>query len=248
MGPSISTAKSSVEVDSTVINQYSGTCDFECDNSIQDVYVDLVNVDLQGGLTITQQCSVDGTCSISTSIDSLVDTAAKATSSTNAKDTGLLQGILDKASSESKVKISDYLQNQVYDTCKVASTNDIRNLAIFAANSKIQGGILISQAGNVVGNCTFQTVIKNVQKATGDANASATSGKDKKGEKCGSCSNIGIAVAYIVVGVVVIVLLGGVAYGIYRFSNRSSGAGTGSSTTPSVTSRAFGALLRKPSE
>src|SRR5271166_1417344 len=179
MGTSISKAKSSAEISSTLIQQYAGTCDFKCDNKISGINVDLINTVLTGGLKNEQQCSTDGTCSFSTSLDSLVDTAAKASSSSNAKDTGMLQGILDSSSSDSRVKISDYLDQQVYESCKVESSNDMRDIDIFAVNSNIEGGILIGQKGNVQGNCAFKTSMKAVQQASGNSSSTSTSGKDK---------------------------------------------------------------------
>jgi hypothetical protein len=234
MGVSTSTAKSSLEVDQTTVDSYAGTCDFKCDNKITGVYVDLINTTLTGGLKIQQQCSVDGTCSISTGIDSLVDTVAKASSSSNAKDVGILQGILDKSESDTRVKISDYLDQEVYNSCKVEGSNDITNLDIFAVNSNIQGGILIGQKQNIQGNCAFQTSMKAVQKASGNANASSLSGKDKKGEKCGSCTGLQTGLIYIGIAIAAVIGLTIAAYFIYKYANRSPSAGSTTTASSSI--------------
>lgn len=234
MGISYSTAQSTAQVDQSTVQQFAGVCDFKCDNSISGVNVDLVNTYLQGGLKITQQCSTDATCSVSTNINALSDIVAKANTSTNAKDTGIFSGIADVANSSSKVKINNYLSQQVYDECKVSSVNDARNIQIFAANSTITGGIEIGQVGQTKGNCAFNTIMSAVQTSTGTATASAVSGKDKKGEKCGSCSGAQMVITYIVIGIVVLISLGVIAWIIKSWvGSRSELQTTQASTTNS---------------
>jgi len=229
MGLSISKATAEATINQSLINSYAGTCDFKCDNKISNVYVDVVNTTIEGGLKIEQQCSSDGTCSINTSMDSLVDTVAKAAASSNAKDVGILQGILDKSESDSRVVINNFLDQEVYDKCSVESSNDMSNINIFAVNAQIDGGILIGQIGTVVGSCSFQTTMKAVQKASGTANATSLSGKDKCGECCSACSGIGMIAMYVGIGLVVIVVLGVAAYIIYRMTNKAP-----TSTTTSI--------------
>jgi hypothetical protein len=237
MGLSFSSASSSDEVDQTTVQQFAGTCDFKCDNSINGVNVDLISTTLRGGLKITQVCSTDATCSVSTNVNALSDILAKADASTNAKDTGLFSGIGDIANSKSRVYINNYLSQKVFDECKVSSVNDARNINIFAANSYITGGIEIGQSGSTRGNCAFNTIMSAVQQSTGVANASATSGKDKKGEKCGSCSGLQMVMTYIAIGVVVIIALAIIA-GIVKYflSNRGGTTGTTGTATSSVSS------------
>jgi hypothetical protein len=221
MGPSISKATAEATINESLINSYAGTCDFQCNNKISNVYVDVVNTTIEGGLKIEQQCSSDGTCSINTSMDSLVDTVAKAAASSNAKDVGFLQGILDKSESDSRVTINSFLDQEVYDKCSIQSSNDMSNVNIFAVNSEIDGGILIGQVGTVTGSCSFQTTMKAVQKASGNANSTSVSGKQKCGECCGACSNIGVVAMYVGIGLLVVVVLGVAAYIVYRMTNKS---------------------------
>lgn len=242
MGTSSSVAQSVSEVDQTTVQQFAGTCDFKCNNSINGVQIDLVGVTLEGGLQITQQCSTDATCSISANMDAVSDVVAKANTSTNAKNTGeFLSGILnfDDAKSQSKVKINNYVQQKVFDECSVSSSNDIRNLSIFAANTDITGGIAITQIAKNKGNCSFNTVMKAVQESTAIAEATAISGKDKKGEKCGSCSGAQVILTYIGIGILVIIALGIIAYVIKRFATGSTSA----SSTSSLGGKSFWSSL-----
>lgn len=241
MGASSSTAEATVEVNQDLVQQFAGTCDFKCDNSISNVAVDIVNTRLEGGLKITQQCSADATCSVTTNMDSIVDTIAKASGSSNAKDAGF--GRVDVSKGISKVRISDYVQQKVYDSCKVSSTNDIRNIQIFAANSEIDGGILIGQVGTTRGNCTFDTVMNAVENATGNSNANSTSGKDKKGEKCGSCSSLQMIAIYAGVGIAVIFALGILAFVIKSFASKGSSSSTSTTSSSGISTVKTGGSL-----
>lgn len=241
MGPSLSKSRALATVNQATAQTVGGTCDFRCTNSLNGVSVDIVNSYLQGGLKIEQQCSSDGSCSISTNMNALSDIVAKANTSSNAKGTSLISGILGtSASSNSKVDINNYIQQKVWDQCNVSSSNDMRNIQIFAANSDITGGILIGQYGATKGNCSFDTVMAAVQQSTGTAEAVATSGKDKKGEKCGSCTGSQVILTYIGIGILVIIALAVTAYIVKRMmtpaaagTGTSGGTGTGGGTATS---------------
>lgn len=236
MGISFSTATAKNMIENDAVQQFAGVCDFQCINNISNVDVDIINSRVTGGINFKQYCSVDASCSISTNMDAVTDTVAKATSSTNAKDSGFLD--TDVTTSESVNQIRQYIQQKVYDSCKVTSTNDIKNVDIFAVNSDIEGGINFGQSGSTKGNCTFDTIMKAVEDATATTTANATSGKDKKGEKCGSCSGIEVTATYIGIGILVIIALVVLAFVAKHFLSGTSGKPTGTSTgKPSLWSR-----------
>lgn len=222
-GSSKSRSESIVRVNETISQQFAGVCDFQCQNSLQNVNIDIINTRLSGGIDISQVCSVDGTCSIDSSMEGTTNIIAKGSASTNAKNASSILGIdFDDAESISKIDLNSLIEQRVFEKCAVSSVNEARNINIFAANSNITGGIGISQKGNVKGDCAFTNAMVALENATATSSATATSGKDKKGQKCGSCSGAEVAFTYIGLGILAIVALVILAGVIKSFTGKDS--------------------------
>ena len=80
------------------------------------------------------------------------------------------------------------------------------NISIFAANSTIGGSIAITQNASTQGQCQLTNSMTAAAYASGIANNTASSGKDKKGQKFGNKNPIVVAIILVVILIIVIVV------------------------------------------
>lgn len=206
-GASSSTSTSEQSAEAYLAQQYYGSCNITCTNIQQGVNIDIINTVLGGSINLTQNCSVDANCLISSTSDASSDVLFKAWNSTNAKDVGgLLSGSLfnfDQANSSSRQDIKQKITQSTTETCKLASLNQMTDISILAANSVIGGSINIGQTGSTQGTCQLSNNMSAAATATAMASNTAQSGKDKKGEFGGTIVLILVGVAIVAIGFVV---------------------------------------------
>jgi len=178
--------------------QFSGSCNITCENTMSNVSIDLINSTVGGDVSITQACSTDGTCMIGSAMDSTMDVLFKAGNSSSAKNaaTGLVSaGNIDvsKSSSRQEVRMNSYQNTN--ETCNIGSYNEMTNVSIFAANTTIGGNVDIGQTGSTGGNCSLSNTMSASASATGISDNISHSGKGGKG----SIVNIIIIIAILLV-------------------------------------------------
>lgn len=231
-GYSDSSNQVNTQINDAITQQFSGTCDFECSNTISNINVDIVNSQVWGGVNIENACSVDGTCTISSSTNALTDILLKANQSTNASTTAGIFNV-DISSNSYSSQVNQDINQSVSEQCKVQSVNDINNVDVFAINSQINGGINIGNTGKVVGNCALSNIMTAMESASQTIDQVSASGK--KAGKCTSCSGVEIIGIYIGIGLAVIVGLVVIAYfGKKYYDSRKAGAATGVETIAPV--------------
>lgn len=200
-GISSSSASSEQSAQAFLSQQFYGSCDITCTNIQSNINIDIINSIVGGDINLTQQCSVNANCMVSGSSDATSDVLFKATNSSNAKDTGGLFGgnlfNIDKASSMSRQDIKQTILQSTTENCKLATLNQMNDITILAANSVIGGSINIGQTGSTAGQCQLQNNLTAAATATALASNTATSGKDKKGQKKGGSTTLITAVIFI---------------------------------------------------
>lgn len=210
MGGSHSKSESEQSADIQLTQIYKGTCDITCQNIESDISVDIINSVIGGGIIFSQSCSANGNCIFGNTMDATSDVFFKATNSSNAKNAwsgwSLDPFNFDTAESKSRQNIKESITESVTETCKVSSYNQMNNISVFTANSQIGGGIEFNQSGNATGKCTLDNTMSAAAYATGMAQNTATSGKDKKGQKFGDKSSIFRILTYIGIGLVVLIV------------------------------------------
>lgn len=208
MGASTSTSTSEQTANAFLSQQFSGSCDITCTNIAEGINIDIINSVIGGSINLTQTCNVDASCMVSNSSDATSDIMFKAANSSNAKNAAnLFSGDLfnaDWAQSSSRQNIKQKILQNTTETCKMASLNQMKDVSILAANSVIGGSVNISQSGSTTGTCQLSNNFSAAASATAMASNSATSGKDKKGQKFGGAA--GIVGVIIVLGVVVYIV------------------------------------------
>jgi hypothetical protein len=211
MGGSTSTSSSVQAAEAYLAQTVSGSCNITCQNIASGINIDIINTVIGGGINLTQTCSVDASCMISSSSDATSDILFKATNSTNAANaSNLFSGSIfnfDTASSMSRQNIKQKIIQNTTQTCKLASLNQLSDVSILAANSAIGGSINIGQTGSTSGQCQLQNNMSAAASATAMASNSAQSGKDKKGQKKGS-SAVLITIAGIAVLIIIVFIIG----------------------------------------
>ncbi len=223
MGSSSSTAISTQNADAFMSQQFSGSCNVNCTNIQSGVNIDLINTVVGGNVSLEQTCSVDASCMMSNASDATSDVFLKAINSTNAKNaSNLFDGSIGNVTdsyTESRQNIKQTIIQNTSQACNMSSLNQMKNINILAANSKIGGNVNISQDGKTKGNCQLGNTFTAAAVATAMADNKATSGKDKKGQKKGGSAPIITIIALI--GVVIVI---GVLAKMYTSSRESSTA------------------------
>ena len=210
MGGSESKAISEQKAVADLTQIYKGTCDISCQNITENVSVDLIDSILGGGIIFRQSCSADGNCIFGNTMDASADVFFKATNSTNAKNAwsgwSLDPFNIDKAESKSRQDIRESITESSVEKCKLSSYNQLNNVSIFAANSEIGGNIEFEQEGQTVGKCVLNNNMSAAAYATGMAQNTAQSGKDKKADKLSEKSSIFRILTYVGIGLVILIV------------------------------------------
>lgn len=190
MGASSSTINNKQQAITDITQQFSGTCNVNCQNSMNDISIDIINTNLRGGINLSQSCSTDASCLSSSATDAASDALFTAANSTNAKNAASLFGgsILNFDSSKinNLQEIRNSLNSYTTEDCNISSYNQMDNISIFAANSTIGGDVAIQQNASTQGQCKLNNSMSAAAYSSGHAQNQATSGKDKKGQKFGS--------------------------------------------------------------
>lgn len=202
MGASSSKSTSEQSADLYMSQQFSGTCNVTCDNTIDNLSIDLINTTVGGDVSVSQSCSTNAQCLIGSTSDATSDVMFAAANSSNATDAGsiLTPFNFDKSVSDSRQSIKISNSQATSEQCNVSSINQMSNVTIFAANSTIGGSISISQQGSTQGNCQLTNSMTAAAYASGQATNQSKSGKDKKAGKF-------TFLTYLVIGIVVIVIV-----------------------------------------
>ncbi len=211
MGGASSTVYSSQDAELYLTQQFSGTCNVQCTNIVSGVSIDLVNTTLTGGIKISQACSTNAQCIISSNMDAMADVVLKAKNAGSAESTSAWLGQVgaSKVDVESRQSIKESLVQQSNQECNISSVNQMNDVSIYAQNSSIEGGIEIDQTGNVQGSCSLDASFHEAASALGESDNTGMAGKkankkmsgaNKKGAKMTQLTYI---VALIVIGVVV---------------------------------------------
>lgn len=209
MGGGYSSAQtiSEKKAEAFLAQQFHGSCDIICKNIQENTVIDIINSSIAGGINITQKCDVNAKCAVSSTGDATSDVLFKAKNSTNAKNSGgFLQFNDDESLSSSRQDIKQTIIQKTDESCKLASVNNMTGLSILAANSSLTGGINIDQSGSTSGSCKLGNNMSAAATATGMSDQTATSGKDKKGQKFGDKAGIGSILGFVVIIVVVFIL------------------------------------------
>jgi hypothetical protein len=208
IGSSTSYNESVQNASADITQQYSGTCQVSCVNTIDNTNIDIINSTVGGDVSVTQTCSANGQCLFNNTMGATSDVMFKAANSSNALNAGSwLSGLFntDISKNESIQNIQENITQAIDQECKVTSTNQMNNVDIFAANSYIGGNIAIGQYGSANGNCQLDATMTASDYATGTIDNCSTSGKKVK-KKCGAGKG-GISITQIIIYVVVAVVL-----------------------------------------
>jgi len=203
MTGNLSSATSVQQASANITQQYAGTCNVQCNNTISNVNFDFIDSVISGGINLSQQCTVNANCLYQTTQNSLADVLFKAQNSSSAAG-GVLPGISVSKTSTYQ-DINENILNSVSQSCSLGSYNDIDNVNIFAQSSVIGGGINFSQTGATEGACTFNTLMSATDMATGTSDNCSASGKSAKKSCGGKGSGIGTILLYAGIGLIAFV-------------------------------------------
>ncbi len=207
IGFSSSTVNNTQIANSNITQQFSGSCNITCQNKMSNASIISVNSHIEGGIQVTQACSVNGQCLIGNQSTAIADVVFKA----NNAATAALSGIgITISTTNSYQQINENIQTYVTENCTVSSTNDMNNVDVYSVNSSITGGIKIGQTGDATGNCTLTNIMNASATATGISDSCAASGKASKKKACsgkGKGGGIGSIILYGIVGFIAFIVI-----------------------------------------
>lgn len=212
MGVSSSKDKSTQTAEVYITQQFSGTCQVTCQNTMSNVSISIIDSTVGGNIEVTQSCATNASCLIGSSMDASADVLFKAASSSNAKNTAELPWYTqpinaDTSVTNSRQSIKESISQTTNESCQISSYNQMNNISIFAANSTIGGDISVSQNASTQGQCQLNNSMQAAAYASGQAQNKSMSGKDKKGEKLGDKSGKLAIISFLVIGIVVFVIV-----------------------------------------
>ena len=208
-GFSFSENDSTQIANANLAQQYGGSCSVKCNNTLSSGSISVINSTVQGNVEITQACSANGQCMITSSENAASDVFFKAANSAAASNAAsiLPSNNIDIAINKAYQDINQNITQSVSQKCSTTSSNNLNDVSLFAENSNIGGNMIIGQTGTADGNCTLSNQMTATALATGTIDNCAISGKKAKvcGGKGGSgiltyvMYAVGIIIAFVVV-------------------------------------------------
>ena len=211
MGSASSTVYSGQSAELYLTQQFSGTCNVVCQNMMSGITIDLINSPLTGGISLTQSCSTNAQCLVSSNMDAMADVILKASNTASAEATSLITGQIGSSNVgiQSRQDIKESIVQQNNESCQISSVNQMNDVTIYAQNSSIQGGISLDQEGNAQGSCSLSASTSAAASALGESTNTGMSGKgaNKKlgmeQKKGATMTRLTYIIALIVIGVIV---------------------------------------------
>lgn len=225
MGLGASKNKSEQDANMYLTQQFSGTCDVICEDVESGVSADIEHSLIIGGISNEQSCSTNASCLINSTMDSTIDVLFKVANSANAEAASQLPWFitgpqLDITENSSRQDMQLALNQSSNQQCDMTSYNEMDDISLTVSDSVIIGGINTSQSGSAEGQCVLNNTMQAAAYASGTAENTAKTGKDKKGEKMGALPGILKVLVYFIIGLVVIAAVGIAAFFLSRISKK----------------------------
>lgn len=166
------------EAKSTITQQYNSTCNVSCSNEASGIVIDIRDTNVTGGITFTQECSVDATCLSDASLDAVITTELSVDQLAAASD--ILLNRASDLNNYARLSISQQLSQSVNQECNLSSSNQLSDVTILAQNSNISGGIAINQSATTSGGCVLDSSLTAATYAQGLISQTSQSGKAAK--------------------------------------------------------------------
>ena len=165
-----------------VMQQFRGTCNINCSQSIKNSSIVIKNSSIGGNVGITQLCTVDGNCIIGSAMAATTSILLKSSNMAKATAASLFSGGIFNNSNSSInnfTKSNQFINQSNNQNCDQFTMQNMENVNIYASGSNIGGNVSLEQTGNVKANCVLKNTMSASLTAMQLATNSATSGKDK---------------------------------------------------------------------
>ena len=177
------------EANSEVAQKFTGICDIQCVSVTTNVSLIIVDSNIEGGITINNECSLDATCAINSSMS--------ATNEANLEFFGQQQGQnlaevgtftytaigVTANSVYNEQKMNLVTTQSVYQECDLGASASLSDINIYAQNSSITGGISIANSASNSGACTLEAALTADNVASGLVQTKQTGQTTKAGKK-----------------------------------------------------------------
>lgn len=208
-----STYDESVQDSAQTINQqYTGTCNVQCQNINSGSSITCLNCNIGGNVEVEQSCAANGNCLFNTNQQATADTIFKATQvAANTPQSiweKLIPGIdVSSATTLSRQNIVEDINESVSQACSISSVNQLENTNVFLANTNVGGNILIDQSGQTQGSCALNSMMSANAYASGTVNNCSATGK-KASKTCSGKGGkkIGSTIVWFIVGIALVVI------------------------------------------
>jgi len=217
---------------SAITQQYAGTCNITCNNSISGINETYIN-SIVGDINLTQACSANGTCLMDNSMGAVTDITFAAQNSTAAR-AALGAFNINTSNAKAYQTINQIINQSVSQTCDVGTTNQMSDIDILAINSSL-GDVTIGQSGSSVGNCSLNSAMNAQAIASGTMNNCTTAGKGKQCSKGKGSVSIGQYIIYAVI-IFAAILFISILVRVFKGSSPTTTSPTSPTSTSSLSS------------
>lgn len=200
-----------------ILQDVSTQCTGSWSEDIDNLRIDVSNSYLPNGISVKQTHAVDGQCVLDNGAQALAKLIQSSTATTQAQNASKLLGInFDDARSMTLQQLETSIQQSVKSQCNFQVSETMTNVTIGVTNSTV-GDIFVNQDdSNSKTTCAISALLNANATAGQDASSSTTSG------------GTSLKSLLIIAGVVVVVLIiAGVAFAMFRRSQKSKTAQKG---------------------
>jgi hypothetical protein len=183
MGSKVSTtAETSQTIVNSVLQESTSSCNFECAQSIDGVEITLIGTHVGGDISVTNTCKISNTsCVMKNMLDGQIENVLESLTKINNDVRTSFFDVLTPTQIDNNVKIDQYIRNSISQlissSCQQKIEQSISNVSIYAAQSTIDGSILVANSGEIT---NAECMMENITKLLLSNDASADISIDNK--------------------------------------------------------------------
>ena len=177
------------EANSEVAQTFTGICDIQCVTITSNVSVIIIDSNIEGGITINNECSLDSTCAINSSMSATNEANLEFFGQQSGSDLGAAGVFTYTAigvttnSIYNEQKMNLVTTQSVYQECNLIASASLTDINIYAQNSSITGGISIANSASNSGACTLESALTANAVASGLVQTKQVGQTTKAGKK-----------------------------------------------------------------
>lgn len=209
-GRSTNTATVQQTANAEITQRYTGVCNIQCIASTSNVSVIIIDSNIEGGITVTNECSLDATCNMNATQQASNQASLQYF---GVQEASTAPGLSAQFGSTAKNTIYasqtfNLETNQILtQECNLVSSADLTNVTIYAQSSNLTGGITVANSASNGGACVLEASMVATSEATGLVENNQTAKGTKVAKKGNNKSAIWIWIGAIIIAIIIIFII-----------------------------------------